>query len=116
MRRATILMWILVLCVWGWVISGSLAGQRPLDGPTYTGEREWARNYTRENGSVEHACSRTGEPIGNDETPNWHACNCRHRTCKAINGTDKEALEVWDARCAAKCSRSHCHCMANCHT
>lgn len=118
MKQTVIVMWIVVLCVWGWVISGALAQQRmppSLEEPRYTGQAEWRRNWARENGSNEHACSRDGRPIGPDETPNWHACSCQHRNCDAINGNEEQAKAAWDANCKAKCKRSHCHCRSDCH-
>lgn len=103
---------IIVTLTISFVIGGSL--QRPLDGPVYTGEREWMRNFTHENGTNEHACSRDGKPIGDSKIPNWHVCWCQHKSCDAINGDDKQAAAAWDANCEAKCKRDHCHCELDC--
>lgn len=58
-------------------------------------------------GVIEMACSRTGEPAGDDDTEIWHACECRH-------ACEKGQKKFSDRRCTARCSRDHCHCPSLC--
>lgn len=73
-------------------------------------DRPWMR------GTVEKACSHTGEKWQGDETADWSACDCKHTCAKDDPSTEETQGRRWDASCATRCSPRHCHCRNPCET
>lgn len=58
-------------------------------------------------GVIEMACSRTGEPAGDDDTKIWHPCECKH-------ACEEGQRKFSDRGCKTRCSKDHCHCPSLC--